>query len=559
MRKNSLFYNFLPENAFIFIGIIFGILFLLVTPPFQVPDEPSHFYRAFYVSEFGILAQKIDSKPETPETLFQIRKEGTFIEAKAKEDANMQVRRSVYEAVPAEVAHKIMRYIGRAFETGDQQVFKFQLIENSKVHKYEAKITKIKGDEVLAGVHEITSVSGRVGAFLPESLVLTQFRVMDNIHFHPEEKQNVHEIFSLLKLPLNSDKKLFAEFPNTALYAPFPYIPQASGIALGKILNFSPLILVYMGRIFNLSAWIFLIYLAIKNTPVSKWLFFLLALTPMSLFQASSLSVDAFTNGIAFLLIALFLLYSFDEAKAIKRVDILIIFLLSLLLSLSKQVYFLIIFLFLLIPVKKFGTKKKYFITFALLCLLSITALALWSSLAKEIYVPYPVRPLAEPDEQILFIFGHPLQYTKIFINTFIHEGVNYLKQFVGRLGWIDTKLPDLLIFSYLLILMFVAIVDNQKRIAIHYKEKILMAMVIFLTITLTSTMMYITWTAVGGNIIEGIQGRYFIPVAPLFFLLFYNKKFSFKIHRLDLVIILCSLLTLSLTLFVLFKRYYLK
>jgi len=212
-----------------------------------------------------------------------------------------------------------------------------------------------------------------------------------------------------------------------------------------------------------------------------------------------------------------------------------------------------------LIPARKFGTKKKYFITFALVCLLNVTALALWSLLAKDIFVSSPARSLVAPDEQILFVFAHPLQYTKIFINTFIHEGVYYLKQFVGRLGWIDTKLPDLLIFLYLLILMVVAIVDNQKGIAIHYKEKILMAMVLFLTVTLTSTMMYITWTAVGGNIIEGVQGRYFIPVAPLFFLLFCNKKFSFKIQRLDLVIILCSILTLSLTLFVFLKRYYLK
>lgn len=434
MRKNSLFYNFPPENAFIFIGTIFGILFLLITPPFQVPDEPSHFYRAFYVSEFGVLAQKLDNKSTKSGVAFWVRRDGTFIEAKAKEDANMHVRRSVYEAVPAEVAHKIMYYVGRALETGDQQIFKFQLIEkNSKIYKYEARITKIKEDEVLAGVHEITSVSGRVGEFLPESLVAT-LKVMDDVAFHPKKKQNVDEIFSLLKLPLSPDNKSFVEFPNTALYTPLPYLPQAFGIALGRIFNFSPLILVYIGRIFNLFAWIFLVYLAIKTTPISKWLIFLLALTPMSLFQASSLSADAFTNGVAFLLIALFLLYSFDKAKTIKRVDILIIFLLSLLLSL----------------------------------------------------------------------------------------------------------------------------VDNQKGIAIHFKEKVLMAMVLFSTMILISTMMYLTWTPVGGNIIEGIQGRYFIPVAPLFFLLFYNKKISFKIQRFSLVIMYCSLLTLSFTLFVLFRRYYL-
>lgn len=50
-----------PEKAFLIIGLIFGILFLLVVPPFQVPDEPNHFFRAYQLSEGEIIGEKQDN------------------------------------------------------------------------------------------------------------------------------------------------------------------------------------------------------------------------------------------------------------------------------------------------------------------------------------------------------------------------------------------------------------------------------------------------------------------------------------------------------------------
>ncbi|MDR2198810.1 MAG: DUF2142 domain-containing protein [Deltaproteobacteria bacterium] len=50
--------NFIkPHKIFLATGMFFGILFLLLTPPFQVPDEPSHFFRAWQVGH-GIYFNK---------------------------------------------------------------------------------------------------------------------------------------------------------------------------------------------------------------------------------------------------------------------------------------------------------------------------------------------------------------------------------------------------------------------------------------------------------------------------------------------------------------------
>lgn len=464
MNENRFFSERYPENVFICLGIIFGLLFLLVTPPFQAGDEPEHFFRAFQVSELGIVAQRVDEKPHP-----------------------------------------------------------------------------------------------KVGGDLPQSLAEVAGRLTDHIPFHPERKQKPGEILSSFRIPLSPENRTFMEFANTALYSPIAYLPQALGIATGRVLRLPPIALLYTGRIFNLFIWILLVYMSIKTTPF-KWIFFLLALTPMSLFQASSLSADGFTNGLSFLLIAMFLNYSLGKDTPMKFMDLLAIFFFTLLLSLSKHVYFLIMCLFLLIPLKRIGTRRRYIVVFVFLCLLNIMALALWYSVSASLYIPFPGRVLEgaviSPKEQMSFILDHPVYYLKAILRT-CKLGRELVQQFIGCLGWLDTPLPEWLIWSYWSVLMLVALIDNKAQPFIKYKEKMLLGATWGSIAALISTAMYLTWTSLGGGIIDGLQGRYFIPIMPLSFVLLNNKRLSFSSKRFGLAIISFATLVLSLTVIILIKRYY--
>lgn len=51
---------FLPEKLFLIIALIFGILLTVLTPPYQIPDEPQHFYRALSITEKRIISLKIN-------------------------------------------------------------------------------------------------------------------------------------------------------------------------------------------------------------------------------------------------------------------------------------------------------------------------------------------------------------------------------------------------------------------------------------------------------------------------------------------------------------------
>lgn len=53
-----------PENIYFLVALFFGLLFALVTPPFQVPDENTHFYRANQIAEgmlYGVEGEIISS------------------------------------------------------------------------------------------------------------------------------------------------------------------------------------------------------------------------------------------------------------------------------------------------------------------------------------------------------------------------------------------------------------------------------------------------------------------------------------------------------------------
>ena len=497
---------FSPEKAFLFLGLIYGMIILVITPPFQVPDESNHFFRAYQVSEGHFIPEK-----KLPPLLTRDEEEK------------------------------------RDMEIAD-----------------EMRILYAKGDPSLLEVFHVLRDNGGIGGLLPKSLVeIAQpfFRLL-----HRENRQSVRDTVILFHHPLKSKDRVFIHFPNTSLYSPVPYLPQAIGIALGRTFNLSPLALMYSGRITNLLVWIFLIYLAIKYVPVCKWVFFLLALMPMSLYQAASLSADSFTFGLSFLLVSFFLRYSVAQKNGttMNVSDVFIIFALSLLLSLSKQAYFLMPLLFLLIPRETFGSSKKYYIIFLLIFLTNFGAIVCWTltvDIYKDIYSFYRLlfMPNLSAEGQLSYLFSHSSEYCRTLITTYVQKGGFYVDTFVGQLGWLDTPLPELVRISYLGMLVVAALFEGREGISISLKQKVIIITTLILSVTLISTLAYIGWSPVGSNIILDIQGRYFIPLSPLFFLLFYNGK----LHRfiagiaLQVAVVCYSLFSLTYMGFTIVSRYY--
>jgi len=448
-----------PQKAFIIIGIFFGVLFLVVTPPFQVNDEIAHFYKTYAISD----------------------------------------------------------------------------------------------GQVLPGS------GGKTTIFMPESLKVTTSN-FSSLIFHSERKQDINSLISTLKLPLNPDKLI--GYSSILTYPPLPYVASALVIAVVKLFGASPLLLMYFGRLINLLVWSLFVYLAIKITPIHKWVFLLLALMPMTLFLSASLSADSFTLGLTFLSIAIFFKLAFDPLKTVlNRKDMLILIFLIVMLALSKQIYVLLLLLFLLIPSLKFENKKTRIYLLLILSLPAVLIPILWNYFFK---ITNLISPLSSVSRQTIYVFSNPLKLLQIIFATTIHNQ-GYIPSFVGIFGWNQTPLPNVLVYAYLAVLVIVAFNDNSS-IKVNQKQKLIALTIFILTFFLANLYEYITFTAVGFNQIIGVQGRYFIPIAPLIFLLFYQNKsklefldtINFKFRNYShLAIILFIILTLSFSIFIQLNRYY--
>lgn len=370
---------------------------------------------------------------------------------------------------------------------------------------------------------------------------------------HPESRLSVEDIKNNMSITFKGERSFAIIGSAVATYSPLPYLASSFGMFVGKCFSSSVLVLLYLGRFMNLILWCFLIYLSIKITPVNKWVFLLLALMPMTVYQAASLSADSLTIGLCFLIISIFFRFSLDSASEINNKIIFTIFLLSLFISLSKPIYMLIIFLFFMIPVNKFKSWKQKFSVFVVISSPIFIMVLAWNLLFKGMIMP----PLGvSTSAQISYILSNPLSLFAVFGNTLFNSSVDIISMFVGQVAFLNGILPSWLIYGYLLILILVALLEN-KEVEIRLNQKIVPLFVFLSSSLLIFIVEYITFTPVGQNFIEGIHGRYFIPVAPLLFILFYNKRFNTEFKYLNLIIIIFTVISLFIALFVLIKRFY--
>ena len=483
-----------PEGIFILAALLFGALFLALTPPLQAPDEWSHFFRAYQLSEGHILAEK---------------------------DAS---------GLP-----------GRRLPTS--------LIVTALSLFHNIPFTPENGPRIRDLMQRGESPNQELNPFTPE-----------------KKLNKKHTILSLFRVPLEGSNRVRVYFPGSSIYPPLSHLPQAAGIALGRLFNAPPVLLIYMGRAFNLLCWAFLAYLAIKVTPVFKRVFVLLALTPTSLFLASSLSADALTNGLSLLLIAVFLRHAFEEglqAPAILGLQapailggraMLLMFSLTMALSLTKS-YFLLPCLFLLIPDEKAGDRRRYYAFFALLLIMSIASVAVWGLVVRDMFAP--LRPDVSMTGQLGFISGQPLGFLSALGKTFYLSGLAIARHMAGQLGHFDISLPKALILLHWTVLILAALTSGRKDIGLSLKGKSVISIVLIFSAGIMSFFIYLTWTPVGGGVIEGIQGRYFIPLVPLFLLLFYNRRLSLATSRLNPVLAVYAAFILSSAAYTILRGYY--
>lgn len=309
------------------------------------------------------------------------------------------------------------------------------------------------------------------------------------------------------------------------------YVPGAVGIALGRILHLGTWPMIYLARMCNLLAYALLLYWAVRVTPVKKFMFLLLGLTPMGMQLAGSLSYDVPMIGLGFLFTAyLFrLIYVTEKIGWREWISCCVM---AFLLFPCKFVYCTLLLLTLLIAPQKFGGrwKKTLFVSCVALSGLGSLVVSNLPEIAKYLNDLNVMTSAENSRNMELYTLGwlvsHPGETAKILLQT-VRQDFDFfwMNMLGGRLSVFNPAVNWLLIL--LVTLVMAAMKTPEDSLEIPFRHRLVCLGAFLLTFIGTLIIMLVGFTPFGYGVIEGVQGRYFLPVLPLLFVFLGSKHIT--------------------------------
>lgn len=391
------------------------------------------------------------------------------------------------------------------------------------------------------------------------------------------EKYSFTEYYFDSWLPNTDEEMIFWDMGNLSVINPAGYLISAFGIWSGRILcrilgdeYATPYNLLLFARLFNAAFYMIVGYFAIKMTTLLKRTMLVILLMPMSIFLGVSVSYDAILIPVC----ALFFSSTFrmildKEHDVITKKDIGITIFCTFFMLGIKTAYAPFLLLLLLIPIEKFGTKKRYITCVAATLFTGILVYLGYKIALNAVMGEYhlPENPLIAEQKQ--YFFSHLYMIPKIVLQTLHDNLLFYIQSFYGKLGQLDTNFA-LPIASVFYIMLGLVVINDMFSISIKIERniRVLDFLMVLISIGGIFLAMYLNWTPlvleIGGNTISGVQGRYFIPVFLFMCIPFMNgmllkNKRLYKKGR-EISLFCCEVLAINsgiLTCFILFLRYW--
>lgn len=363
--------------------------------------------------------------------------------------------------------------------------------------------------------------------------------------------QNIAEKNNYMKKYNSTDYENSYFYDSTAATYPFiPYIPGAIGIFIGRLLGFSFAWTFFFGRITSLLGYGVICAWCLKNIKIGKKTLFMVASLPALFFVATSYSADTYTLAFVFMAITCWS-NMLLENNNIKMTYILGFVLAISMVIMCKITYAPLCLLFFAIPQNKF--KSKFYAVRNKLIVVAwsglMTILTLLYSTSKDIN-QWNI-PGVDVGGQVKFILMHPIQYITIIWNDLSSNFIKYLSGSISSLAY-NVPLKPIWMILILIAVCIVALIEKEQNASLMgKKERGIISISLICSWGLVATALYITFTPVGSETIQGIQGRYMGPLLfPLFLLLknahiettFNEKKFNYLLIIFTIIPILLVL-----------------
>lgn len=314
------------------------------------------------------------------------------------------------------------------------------------------------------------------------------------------------------------DQEIAGAF-RSAAYFPAFYLPQMAVIAVGRSLESSVVATLELGRLINGLLCLLIAAAAIRVTPSGRVFLAVLLSLPVPLFLFASFSPDGLLLASAALAVALIARWRYGAAPASWLWPVLPTLLLGAVAA-TKIVYLPLLFLPLFAAPWSGEGSRLSLETVARRRLYLAQALVLFvvlGWLAFSLSVGVPLRPESDPAAQAAYLTAKPWQILPIALATLENQSGYLLTGAIGLLGWVDIRLPACVIWLALACPVMGLACDSgaegYRRVSFS-----LMAVlgVFFACAGAIFLSLYLIWTPVGAQIVEGVQGRYFLPLLPM-------------------------------------------
>lgn len=345
--------------------------------------------------------------------------------------------------------------------------------------------------------------------------------------------ENYKIIYDGLFSMAENDTLVEAEATSTTEAPMIIYLPAVLGMTLARLLHLGTVPMLLLGRWFSLLGFTILTYFGMKKLPFGKTALFLLAVLPMNLQQCTSFSYDAVITGVSFLYICWCVSLAFGE-KQVKATDMLGLGILGIILVYGKSgVYLPLALLIFLIPAARFGGKRVRNLCVLGLFLLPVLCFlnqntATVSYIATTTEATATVGSSTTAGYTIGYFLSQPLELVRMLANTLSDKTAFYLESLVGqKMGWVEIDISEVISMLFWLLLILASLKTKEEPMYIRRGQKWWIVFVCAVCAGLILAGMLLTWTPRGYVSIEGVQGRYFIPLMPALLLVLRNPRLT--------------------------------
>jgi uncharacterized membrane protein len=399
------------------------------------------------------------------------------------------------------------------------------LIIEPPLHMYDESMHFRRTWEVSNGLLEPTLVDDIRVSALPIYIQTT----FDRISFYTgganHNPLQLHEM--LLEKP--GDPTLYSTYLDLSnSYNFLAYIISALFVKAGVFFHSSALGLTYLARLAFLLQYVFLTGWALKNARKGKYSIAVVAMLPLVIAIASAINVDALLFGGSFLFLSSVVnsAYTGDNHTSVTNSEIWGMIVGTFFILISKYLYVLMLGLMLLIPSTKLGGWKRKIVFIG-----GFWLVAFVSAIAIQAGIPLSVDPRVDNSNingvlQFRHILEYPLDWFKVVFTTLQSQGLSFINQF-NNITVTSQSIGLVAIAQAVIVLYFSWYESGDFSHRVKLIDRIIICIVLVFLTMMIMLPLYMTWTPLAAVEVNGLQGRYFIPLVTIVLMLFKPRFFS--------------------------------